>query len=103
LQGTRQFLPKQREFALDPGGAADHHMIRSGKAMHGNDFAGERAETSFHSVTGDRISDSAADGETDSLQRILVLSIADEEHESGSRGTPAGVRRKEIRAFSDGF
>ena len=61
----------------------------------------QRPEAPAHAVAGDGIADLAADSEPDSLERILVTAVADEEHESGGRGSPTGVRREEIRPFLD--
>ena len=76
-------------------------MIGAGKAVLGNDFTSERTEPAFHSVASDGIPDFPGNGKADSLLRVTVLAVADQEHEAAGRGSPSGVRREEIRAFLD--
>ena len=69
--------------------------------MAGKDFAGEGAQPPLHPVAYDGPANLFRDREADAHLRVGIVAVADEEHESGSRGAPAGVRRKEIRAFLD--
>jgi len=74
-------------------------MVGAGVAVRGDEFAGEGPEPPLHPVADDCASDFLADRKADAHPRVVVAAVADEEHESGSRGTPTGVRGEEIRAF----
>jgi len=69
--------------------------------MNRHDIARQGPEPALHPVAGDGVADLLADGEADSLQRVVVLAVADEKHESGRSRAPAGVRSKEVGAFPD--
>ena len=74
-------------------------MIGAGKADRRDDFTRELAEAPLHPVADDGVPDLLADGESDPHDRVVVTPVADEKHESGSRGPPSGVGREEIRTF----
>jgi hypothetical protein len=78
-------------------------MIGADEAVGGNQFAGECPESALHPVADDRAANLLGDCEADSLQRIAILAVANEEHESGHRRAPSGVRSEEIRPLSNGF
>ena len=67
----------------------------------GKDFACELAETALHAVADDRAADLLADGESDSLGGVAVLTVADEQDEAGHRRAPTGVRSEKVRAFPE--
>ena len=99
LQRPSKVLPEKVEVPFDTAGAADHHVIRSRKAIRGNDFPRKLPEAPLHAVACDGVPDLATDGEAHAFCVAAILPVADEEHESGRRGAPSGVRREEIRAF----
>jgi hypothetical protein len=95
-------LTKIAEVALDPAATADHHMVGAGIALCGQNLAGEGAEAALHPVAHDRSANLFADGEANAPKRVAIVTIANEEHESGCRRAPSGVRSEEIRAFPKG-
>jgi hypothetical protein len=97
-----QVLAKFVEVPLDSAAAADHHVIRAGIALLGENFAGESAKAALHAVADDGPADLLADGEANAAKRIAIVTMANEEHKAGCRRTPSGVRSEEIRAFPKG-
>lgn len=99
FEGRGQIGSQSFELALDPAGAADHHVIRSIMAARRNDLAGELAEAALHAIADNRAADLLADGEADTLGWVAILAIADEEDKARRRRAPSGVRSEKIRAF----
>jgi hypothetical protein len=87
------------EISLDPFCAADHHMIRAGKAFGRHNLTGKRAEAALHPVADHRSADLFGDGETDAHCRVRILAVADQQNEAWSGRALAGVRGEEIRAL----
>ena len=94
-------MPKYAEVALDAARAPDHDVIRPGMTARRYDFPRKLAKAALHAVAHDGAADLLADGETDALERIAVLTVADEEDEGRSRRAPSGVRSEEIRALAE--
>ena len=67
-----------------------------------DDLPRKFAEAALHPVANDRAADLLADGVADSLDRIAVRAIADEENETRRRRAPSGVRGEKVRAFPKG-
>jgi len=101
FQSAREIVPKFAEVALDAARAPDHDVIRSGMTARRNDFSRKLAKAALHAIAHDRAADLLADGEPDALERIAVLTVADEEDEGRSRRAPSGVRSEEIRALAE--
>ena len=93
--------PEKSEIPLDAAGAADQHMVGAFHAQAGKHFAGEGAEAALHPVSDDRAADLLRHGDSEAHGGIAVIAIADEQHETGHRGTAAAIGRQEIGAFDD--
>jgi hypothetical protein len=71
-----QVLAKFVEVPLDSAAAADHHVIRAGIALLGENFAGESAKAALHAVADDGSADLLADSEADASKRIAIVTVA---------------------------
>ena len=98
-QGALQFRGERSIFALNAASAADEDMVGPGDSEFRQRFAGEGTEAALHAIADDGAADFLGDGETDSLGRVAVLAVSDEQDESRGCRAPAGVRSEEIRAF----
>src|SRR5205085_2697212 len=87
---------QQAVVALDPPGAADHHMIGASNALHRHDFARECPESALHAVADNCSADLLGDRETNAHLRLRILAVADQQDEAGRGGALAGVRGKEV-------
>jgi hypothetical protein len=93
---------EEAEVALDPFGAADHHVVRAGKSLRLDNLSGKRPEAALHSVANDCATDFLRDGEADAHRAVRILPVADEQDEAGSRRAEPGVRRQEVGALGNG-
>ena len=101
VEGAGQIFAKDREFALDAGRAADHHMVEAGMAALGKDVAGKGPQAPLHPVAEDRIADFPGDGEAGANLDVVIAAIADEQHEAGGCRAPSRVGGEEVGAFAD--
>jgi hypothetical protein len=99
----RELGAEQAEVAFDALGAANHDVIRSGEAFRRQDLAGERAKAALHPITNDCASDLLGDREAGAHRGVRILTVADEQNETGSGRAPAGVGGDEIGALLDRF
>jgi hypothetical protein len=74
-------------------------MVGAAMSTRRYDFAGEFTEAALHAIPHDGAADLLADGESDALGGIAVLTIADEKDKARRRSAPTGVRSEEVRAF----
>ena len=66
----------------------------------GRDYlTSQRPKAPLHAVADDCSTNLFGDGETDAFGRIAILAVADEKHETGHCGAPAGVRSEKVGAF----
>lgn len=98
FEGTREFLAKQSEFALDPASSSDHHVVGAGEAQCWHEFARESPETAFHSVADHGAADLLGDRKTNAHCRIRIFAITDQQNETWGCRAPTAVRGKEIGA-----
>jgi hypothetical protein len=77
FKGSREFLTKEPEVALDPTSSADHHVVGTGETLRWHDFAGECAETALHPVADHGAADLFGDRKTYAHCRIRIFAITD--------------------------
>ena len=64
-----------------------------------NQLARKLTETAPHAIAHDGVSDLLADGIANSLERIAVLPVTDEEDKARRRRAPTGIRSEEVRTL----
>ena len=67
----------------------------------GKNLAGKRPKAPLHAVADDGVADFLCNREPGPNLRVAVGAVADEEHESGSRRAPSGVRGQEVGTLLD--